>query len=64
MVIIWYEIWGVEKGDSPPPVLLAKIPQWIEDDEETAKAAEEMAQSFRDDGATQVTVKRYGPPQT
>lgn len=64
MVIIWYEIWGIEKGDSPPPVLLVKIPQATEDDAETEKAAKETAQSFIDAGATEVVIKRYGPPQS
>lgn len=26
---IWYEVWGVEYGEDPPPVLLAKFPEEV-----------------------------------
>jgi hypothetical protein len=56
---VWYEVWGIEQGDAPPPVLLTKIPAG--DDAAGAwEAAKQAAHNFLSAGATEVVVKRVG----
>lgn len=56
---VWFEVWGVEKGESPPPVLLFKFPVPDPSAEESVRqTAEEAATNLRDAGATLVEVCR------
>ncbi len=50
-----YQVWGIERGEKPPQVLLEAIK--LGTDAESSKAADDAAEELRNAGATQVYVK-------
>ena len=52
----WFEIWGIDVGDKPPPILLFKLAAAVT----TREEAEESAQYLRDTGRTEVSVREVG----
>lgn len=57
MKTIWWEIWGVEKGEQPPAILLMKIPE----DSLSGNVEEdilEVVRGFKADGATDLELRR------
>ncbi len=50
-----YQVWGIERGEKPPQVLLESFN--LATDAEASAAAEDAADELRDEGATQVEIR-------
>ncbi len=50
-----YQVWGIEKGEKPPQILLESFR--LGTDAESSQAADDAAEELRADGATQVEVR-------
>ncbi len=50
-----YQVWGIEKGEKPPQILLDSFR--LASDAEASDAADAQAEEWRREGATQVEVR-------